>query len=207
MQALWALVAALALGASPAARGADDLGADREASVHTLTAENFEHLTQAATGATTGPWLVAFCSSMEYECKRLRRLMPKVAMQLVQESEERGRPPANVAIVDTEESPWLAKRFGLSHAPTVLLFQLGVMYYYQSGSFSAERLVHFCHGGYKSSGMSQVPPEPHVADSHERTFLVACVVVAAVSGALYVVDLLLQRSRSKARKGKGAKAK
>jgi len=179
---------------------------EREAKVHELDEENFERLTQAATGATTGPWLVAFCNSVDYECRRLKRLMPKVASTLVNESEERDRVAANVAIVDVEESPWLAKRFGLSQVPAVLFFQLGVMYYYQSSSFTAEKLVTFAQGGYRSAGHSHVPAEPHVADSHERTFLIACAVVAVVSAVLFGVDLLLQRSRSSS-KTKGAKAR
>lgn len=185
---------------TPATLG--DEAPEIEAKVHLLDEENFERLTQAATGATTGPWLVSFCNSVDYECRRLKRLMPKVASSLLAESEERGRIPANVALVDVEESPWLAKRFGLSHVPAVLFFQLGVMYYYQSASFTAEKLVTFAQSGYTAAGHSHVPPEPHVADSHERTFLIACGVVALVSAALYVVDLLLQRSRSQKRKQK-----
>ncbi|KAG8471063.1 hypothetical protein KFE25_009484 [Diacronema lutheri] len=199
------LLAAAALAVACAAvadydSAARDLSGERETKVHALNEENFERLTQAATGATTGPWLVAFCNAVDYECRRLKRLMPKVATTLVEESEERGRIPANVALVDVEESPWLAKRFGLSHVPAVLFFQLGVMYYYQSSSYTAEKLVNFAQSGYRSAGHSHVPPEPHVADSHERTFLIACAVVALMSGILYVVDLLLQRSRSAKRK-------
>jgi hypothetical protein len=194
------LIVALATGASGQA------GEDREVKVHELDEENFERLTQAATGATTGPWLVAFCNSVDYECRRLQRVMPKVANTLVNESEERDRVAANVAIVDVEESPWLAKRFGLSQVPAVLFFQLGVMYYFQSSSFTAEKLVTFAQGGYRSAGHSHVPAEPHVADSHERTFLIACAVVAVVSAVLFVVDLLLQRSRSSS-KTKGTKAR
>lgn len=188
------------------ATGASSGQEEREAKVHELDEENFERLTQAATGATTGPWLVAFCNSVDYECRRLKRLMPKVASTLVNESEERDRVAANVALVDVEESPWLAKRFGLSQVPAVLFFQLGVMYYFQSSSFTAEKLVTFAQGGYRSAGHSHVPAEPHVADSHERTFLIACAVVAVVSAVLFVVDLLLQRSRSSS-KTKGAKAR
>ena len=188
------------------ATGASSGQEEREAKVHELDEENFERLTQAATGATTGPWLVAFCNSVDYECRRLKRLMPKVASTLVNESEERDRVAANVALVDVEESPWLAKRFGLSQVPAVLFFQLGVMYYFQSSSFTAEKLVTFAQGGYRSAGHSHVPAEPHVADSHERTFLIACAVVAVVSAVLFVVDLLLQRSRSSS-KTKGTKAR
>lgn len=188
------------------ATGASSGQEEREVKVHELDEENFERLTQAATGATTGPWLVAFCNSVDYECRRLKRLMPKVASTLVNESEERDRVAANVAIVDVEESPWLAKRFGLSQVPAVLFFQLGVMYYFQSSAFTAEKLVTFAQGGYRSAGHSHVPAEPHVADSHERTFLIACAVVAVVSAVLFVVDLLLQRSRSSS-KTKGTKAR
>ncbi|KAJ1631631.1 hypothetical protein T492DRAFT_994607 [Pavlovales sp. CCMP2436] len=176
--------------------------ADREGKVHQLDETTFEHLTQAATGATTGPWLVAFCNSVDYECRRLKRLMPKVASKLEAEAEERGRTPANVAIVDVDESPWLAKRFGLAHVPAVLFFQLGVMYYY-TGAYTGDLLVNFAQSGYRTAGHSHVPPEPHIADSHERTFLITVGVVAVVSAALYLVDLLLGRQRARAVKPTG----
>jgi hypothetical protein len=196
------VLGALLAVARGAVEGEGDLQEGRSVKVHELNEENFERLTQAATGATTGPWLVAFCNHFDYECRRLKRLMPKVASTLVDESEERGRIPANVAMVDVEESPWLAKRFGLSHVPAVLFFQLGVMYYYQSASYTADKLVNFAQGGYRSAGHSHVPAEPHIADSHERTFLIACGVVALVSVLLYLVDLLLQRNRATKRKAK-----
>ncbi|XP_050732336.1 uncharacterized protein LOC127006427 [Eriocheir sinensis] len=44
-----------------------------ESSVHTLSDENFEHLTQAATGATTGDWLVMFVRSDCNSCLILFR--------------------------------------------------------------------------------------------------------------------------------------
>lgn len=185
-------------GAEPAVY--DDMLDVPEAKVHYLDESNFERLTQAATGATTGPWLVSFCNAVDYECKRLKRSMPKVATALLEDAEEKGTIAVNVAMVDVDESPWLAKRFGLQHVPSVLFFRHGVMYYFQQPSFSVEKLVRFAQSGFARSGRSQVPPEPHVADSHERTFLVACAAVALVSGGLYIVDLMLTRSRAAKRR-------
>jgi hypothetical protein len=44
-----------------------------------LTSENFEHLTQAASGATTGDWLIEFYAPWCGHCKRLGPIYEEVA--------------------------------------------------------------------------------------------------------------------------------
>ena len=47
-----------------------------------LRAQNFEHLTQAATGATSGDWLVKFCKSSVSRCSRVESTWSKLSAQL-----------------------------------------------------------------------------------------------------------------------------
>ena len=136
-----------------------------------LPAQNFEHLTQAATGATSGDWLVKFCKSSVSRCSRVESTWAKLSAQLAASRDAKGMPRVNVASVDTTDSGWLTKRFGITSVPVVLLFKGGVMYSFHGGGFSVDRLVQFAERDYVHSSRMLVPPEPHVATPHDQTFL------------------------------------
>jgi len=163
------------------------------AQVVQLDEKNFEHLTQAATGATSGDWLVKFCKSSVQRCSRIESTWTKVAKQLAASREAQGLPRINVADVDTSESSWLTKRFGITSVPVVLLFKGGVMYSFHGGGFSVERLIQFAERDYERASRMLVPPEPHVATPHDQTFLMTIGVVAVGAAVLYLVDLILLR--------------
>lgn len=174
--------------------------------------QNFEHLTQAATGATSGDWLVKFCKSSVSRCSRVESTWQKLAVQLAASREAKGLPRINVAAVDTSDSAWLTKRFGITSVPVVLLFKGGVMYSFHGGGFSVERLVQFAERDYERSNRMLVPPEPHVATPHDQTFLWTIGTVAVGAAVLWVVDQLLLRyyayqKRKKKRAAKAAAAK
>ena len=78
-----------------------------------LCAQNFEHLTQAATGATTGDWLVKFCKSSVSRCSRVESTWSKLSAQLAASRDAKGMVRVNVASVDTTDSGWLTKCFGM----------------------------------------------------------------------------------------------
>ena len=158
-----------------------------------LDEQNFEHLTQAATGATSGDWLVKFCKASVQRCTRVEATWDKLAVQLAASREAKGLPRINVATVDTTDSQWLTKRFGITSVPVVLLFKGGVMYSFHGGGFSVERLMRFAEKEYESSSRMLVPPEPHVATPHDQTFLVTIGTVAAGAAVLFIVDQLLLR--------------
>ncbi|CAG9325995.1 unnamed protein product [Blepharisma stoltei] len=87
-----------------------------------LTDENFEHETQASTGATTGDWLVLFyrpscCGKFLDEWKILAEKVKKDQDLTV-----------NIAKVNSVENTELLKRFEISEFPTFLLFRQGVVY-------------------------------------------------------------------------------
>ena len=90
-----------------------------------LDEQNFEHLTQAATGATSGDWLVLFCKESVPRCSKVAQNWQRVAVTLASSREAKGLPRINVAQVDTSQSSWLRKRFGIQSVPVVLLFKGG----------------------------------------------------------------------------------
>lgn len=83
-----------------------------------LTDDNFEHTTQAATGQTTGVWFVSFCSPSARACKDLAGAWEELGRELLQ-----AQPPVFLSTVDPHASPALARRFGISTLPTLLLFR------------------------------------------------------------------------------------
>uniref|UniRef100_A0A7S4F352 Thioredoxin domain-containing protein n=1 Tax=Chrysotila carterae TaxID=13221 RepID=A0A7S4F352_CHRCT len=200
LRSSWLLTAAL-LCAHLSATAAQLPDADEEtinelafgASVVQLDEKNFEHLTQAATGATSGDWLVKFCKPSVPRCARVDQAWSKVAVQLAASREALGLPRINVAAVDTSDSPWLTKRFSITSVPLVILFKSGVMYWFQGGGFSVERLMQFAERDYERSSRMLVPPEPHVATPHDQTFLVTICTVGAGAAVLWIVDQLLLR--------------
>ena len=158
-----------------------------------LNEQNFEHLTQAATGATSGDWLVLFCKDSVSRCAKVTANWQKVAVTLAASREAKGMPRINVAQVDTSTSAWLRKRFGVQSVPVVLLFKGGVMYSFHGGGFSVDRLVSFAERDYERSNRMLVPPEPHVATPHDQTFLITIGTVACGAAVLWVVDQGLAR--------------
>jgi hypothetical protein len=168
--ALLALVGVLAT-----ARAQGETVAEEElafgASVIELNETNFEHLTQAATGATSGDWLVLFCKESVSRCAKVTSNWERVATTLAASREAKGLQRINVASVDVTDSEWLRKRFAIQSVPVVYLFKSGMMYSFQGGGYSTERLVAFAERDYKRSNRQPVPPEPHIATPHDQTFL------------------------------------
>jgi protein disulfide-isomerase-like protein len=105
-----------------------------------LTSENFEHLTQASTGATTGDWLIKFYAPWCGHCKTMAPAYEEVATQLKGE--------VNVAKVDVTANRDLGTRFEIQGFPTVKFMSKGNLYTFK-GRRSTEELVEFARGGYQ----------------------------------------------------------
>jgi protein disulfide-isomerase-like protein len=105
-----------------------------------LDSKNFEHLTQASSGATTGDWLIKFYAPWCGHCKTLAPIYEEVAKQLKGE--------VNVAKVDVTESRDLGNRFEIKGFPTVKFLSKGNVYTFK-GRRSTEELVEFARGGYQ----------------------------------------------------------
>ncbi|XP_070535562.1 uncharacterized protein [Ptychodera flava] len=114
-----------------------------------LNDDNFEHLTQAATGATTGDWLVVFQDPEQIESMMLIPTIEAASSVL------KGR--INVAVVDTTSSPGLVERFSIEETPIVYLFRLGNMYSFNLPGTDVPSFVSFATGWYKNSRAVRVP--------------------------------------------------
>lgn len=104
-----------------------------------LDSTNFEHLTQASTGSTTGDWLVKFYAPWCGHCKKLEPIYEEVASALAGE--------VNVAKVDVTGSRELGTRFEIKGFPTLKLFSKGKVYTYK-GKRTVQDIVDFVKGGY-----------------------------------------------------------
>ncbi|XP_006826113.1 protein disulfide-isomerase-like, partial [Saccoglossus kowalevskii] len=126
-----------------------------------LTDDSFEHLTQAATGATTGDWLVLFLDHNQEESLMLIPTLEAAAEVL--------KNKVNVATVDVIQEPFLAERFEVDETPSGALtvtfgrglpayskplfhcFRLGRMYGFHLPQFDVSSVVSFATGWYKNS--------------------------------------------------------
>merc|ERR1711918_135979 len=121
-----------------------------------LDSSSFEHDTQAATGATTGDWLVSFYKSKECSaCEAIAEDWGRVAVEL----KDRLTP----AQVDCIESPDLCRRFSIKQHSTLVLLRRGKLYPL-GGERTVEGWKHFALGGYKSASSTPVPPPLTIVD-------------------------------------------
>eukprot|EP00053_Salpingoeca_punica_P015589 m.143960 g.143960 ORF g.143960 m.143960 type:complete len:258 (-) comp16754_c2_seq2:1351-2124(-) len=126
-------------------------GVAAEGNVIDLTEENFEHLTQASTGATTGNWFVKFYAPWCGHCKHLAPVWEELATSVKGE--------VNVAKVDCTKQAGLCSRFSLQGYPTLRMFSLGRMYDYKGGR-SLEDLSKYALGDFKTESSVEVPLSP-----------------------------------------------
>lgn len=134
--------------------------AEEGSDVVVLTTDNFEHLTQASTGATTGDWFVEFYAPWCGHCKRLTPTWDKVAAEL------KGK--VNIAKVDVTQNQKLGSRFGVRGFPTLIFFHNGQLYRY-SGQRTKEDLVQFATEKYKTVQGIPIPEPPTFFDEISST--------------------------------------
>ncbi|XP_030032858.2 LOW QUALITY PROTEIN: thioredoxin domain-containing protein [Manduca sexta] len=118
--------------------------------VKELNDKIFEHITQAATGATTGDWFVMFYGASCVECQRLHAVWESVGATL------RGR--INVARIDGNLAGVnTAKRFQVTSLPAFLFFRLGKVYKYDIPKRDVKSFVIFAEEWYKNTKGTPVP--------------------------------------------------
>ncbi|KAL5020381.1 hypothetical protein ScPMuIL_003273 [Solemya velum] len=118
-----------------------------------LTDDTFEHLTQAATGSTTGDWLIVF---YEPDCDSVLLAVESVAVEK--------KRLMNVARVDLSTSPKLKERFKISTCRHTIFFQQGKMYRYSLDKYDTKTLILFIDSWHKNMKKESVPVEPTAFD-------------------------------------------
>lgn len=109
---------------------------NKEPVVKELNDDTFEHLTQAASGATTGDWFVQFYTADCVDCQRLQARWEAVGAHL--------KSRLNVARVNRGTTgARTARRFNVFEVPTFLLFKQGKMYKYHNHDFDVKSFVAF----------------------------------------------------------------
>ncbi|CEG43083.1 protein disulfide-isomerase domain [Plasmopara halstedii] len=120
-----------------------------------LTNADFEHKTQAGSGATTGDWLIEFYAPWCGHCKKLAPIFEKVADELKGE--------VNVAKVDVTDNAELGKRFGIRGFPTILHLSHGKSYKF-TGPRTLNDLVAFARDGFKKVEGEVISSAPTIVD-------------------------------------------
>lgn len=122
-----------------------------------LTDSNFEHLTQAATGATTGDWYVEFYAPWCSACKDFEYAWNWVADKMSDR--------INIARVNIDEAPLTMERFNITEIPTIILLKRGKFYKYHSHYRPVDLLEKFAMKIYNESDtQGDVPPPPTFVD-------------------------------------------
>lgn len=129
---------------------ADEWGLEGEAKRELVifTDRNFEHDTQAATGQTTGAWLVLFVDRRCEKCTLAEKALLEAA------TEQQPIP----ALVNVLESPKIRKRFSMTQMPQLRLFRDRRMFVYK-GDWNAASVSAFIQTGWKETEAQEVPPE------------------------------------------------
>ncbi|CAG0894856.1 unnamed protein product, partial [Darwinula stevensoni] len=123
---------------------------NRESDTKVLTDENFEHLTQASSGATTGDWLLFFHHDGCSACEEVTPTLEAAA--------SRSRHHQNVAKINMKKGGVkTARRFGIYEAPSFLLLHLGRVYRYPFQETSVETLIKFMQKGFDLTQGNPVP--------------------------------------------------
>jgi thiol-disulfide isomerase/thioredoxin len=138
-----------------------------ESLVQPLSDVNFEHLTQASTGMTTGAWLIKFFDPGCKYCKELAPVWEDIAEVLTGE--------INVAEVDCTKESLTCTRFAISGFPQVIFLKAGKQYRYTGYRYKQNILDFVEHAGTdKSDVVGTGIPEPRsyivtlIADISDR---------------------------------------
>lgn len=179
----------------------------KEPCVRDLTDTSFEHLTQAATGATTGDWLIEFFKDECEDCALLRARLETVGCK------NRGR--LNVAMVNKGTTGAVTgRRFEVGAVPALIFFRLGRMYRYTLEKYDVDSLNSFVNGWYKNVPGESIPlPKTPFDDvvqmcvDYLREYPVLCVVMIGLPILLFIAFIYLTASTPEKPKSKKTKKK
>lgn len=128
-----------------------------------LDDSNFEHLTQASTGSTTGNWLIVFYDNSCVECTRLGAMLEAVGAKLKFSYTNVAR--VNIGTKGTQT----AKRFKVEKVPTFILIRKGKFYRYNLMKYDIESFFGFATKTFQNFGAetikAQASPFENLIDS------------------------------------------
>lgn len=123
---------------------------NKDPNVKELSDENFEHLTQASSGATTGDWFIMFYTSSCVDCQRLTAIWEAVAGDL--------KTRMNVARIDKDgKGSATANRFLVKEVPSFIFLRQGKFYRYEIKKYDVKSFVTFAQEWYKNATPEKVP--------------------------------------------------
>lgn len=131
-----------------------------------LTDADFEHLTQASTGQTTGKWFIKFYAPWCGACKAVAPAWEELATVIESVHEDQGIVIANV---DSTENREVSKRFEIKAYPTLKFFAGGKMYSYK-GARTVEAMQDFVLGDYLKEVGEPVPTAPSALDGFLKKY-------------------------------------
>lgn len=115
-----------------------------------LTDDTFEHLTQVATGTTTGDWFVMFYTPDCIDCQRMQARWEAVGAHI--------KSRVNIARVNKATTgAATGRRFDIGSVPAFILFKQGKMYRYEIQKYDVQSLVSFAKDWYKNVKGERVP--------------------------------------------------
>lgn len=114
-----------------------------------LDDNNFEHHTQATSGATTGDWFIMFGAPWCEHCDDMMQMWNATAKDLKGE--------INVGYIDASNNPFTAQRFNISGYPTLILVRQGRAYEHK-GSRYWKDLVRFARLEWEQVDSFEIPP-------------------------------------------------
>lgn len=136
---------------------------DDEGDVIVLNDDNFEHLTQAATGATTGDWLVLMTTDEKCkDCDKIEKQLRKVAFAF------QGR--KNVAKLDPSNSRLTLRRFKITKKPVLLFFHQGYQWNYK-GDLKHKKIEEFIGEGFQRKEAWRVAGQLDSIDVWKEDFM------------------------------------
>lgn len=131
-----------------------NVGPERKALIY-LNDSNFEHLTQAASGSTTGDWFVMFAANW---CTYCREVLPQWNITARELNGE-----VNVAVLEESVSRVTIRRLNVTAFPTLIFIRNGRAYEFK-GNRSWKDMVTFVRLEYQDASSFEIPPEPDMLD-------------------------------------------
>nr|CAG4647153.1 EOG090X0856 [Megafenestra aurita]SVE92462.1 EOG090X0856 [Megafenestra aurita] len=170
---------------------------NQEPAVNNLNDDSFEHLTQAASGATTGDWFVMFYRDDSEPCMKFLAKWEFIASQL------KGR--INLAKVNVmADGISTGSRFNVEQVPTFLFFRQGKIYNYDLPNLESKAFQDFALGWYKNVPSKSVPspktPFDELVDRVVFTLRENPLILPAVGVTLILILIIFGLSAMKSKK-------